>query len=381
MNNKATFLYKKFKHYIYIGLGVGLLNATQVTIPSSEDTWITDQSPGGNYCSDNIMLIGEPFIGDLYQYTGLAKFNIDEYIPAGSCINSVILRINCSFYNFESCEAVDWHEGLDGWNECEVTWDNRPELDYPVNTAEFCGIGWVTFPISPLYGPEFRDLVHQWLDNPGQNYGIGLNIVPGDEGWAGFYTSDNGNLGPELIIDYTDTGAICVIPIDEEAGECVTDALVEIFGQDGYYNSYITGSDCDEACFNQLQPGIYEIQVTANMLETTNVTYDLPPCYEIDDDIYMDIDDFLLPKYSLLQNYPNPFNPTTTISFELPFMSDVTITVYDLNGDLVEKLIDKALFAGQHNVLWDAGNRPSGLYFVKMIAGEHTETQKIVLLK
>ena len=59
-------------------------------------------------------------------------------------------------------------------------------------------------------------------------------------------------------------------------------------------------------------------------------------------------------SFELLQNYPNPFNPSTTIRFEIPKATDVTLTVYNVNGELVATLLDKQMSAGAHQVSWDS---------------------------
>jgi hypothetical protein len=85
--------------------------------------------------------------------------------------------------------------------------------------------------------------------------------------------------------------------------------------------------------------------------------------------------------YQLLQNYPNPFNPTTSINFQLPKNGLVNIKIYDINGKLVEELINKNLSAGIHTIEWNAVNYTSGIYFYKISAGEFTNVKKMILVK
>jgi hypothetical protein len=86
-------------------------------------------------------------------------------------------------------------------------------------------------------------------------------------------------------------------------------------------------------------------------------------------------------QYSLNQNYPNPFNPSTTISFALPQASHVTVSVYNVAGQLVRTLVNDNLEAGEHQVTFDAGAIASGVYFYRISAGDFTDTRKMVLLK
>ena len=86
-------------------------------------------------------------------------------------------------------------------------------------------------------------------------------------------------------------------------------------------------------------------------------------------------------KYALHQAYPNPFNPITTLSFAIPVDSEVSLSIYNLKGREVSTLIDANMDAGYHSVVWDANSYASGVYFVKMVAGEFVNTQKLMLIK
>ncbi|SVD11852.1 uncharacterized protein METZ01_LOCUS364706, partial [marine metagenome] len=90
----------------------------------------------------------------------------------------------------------------------------------------------------------------------------------------------------------------------------------------------------------------------------------------------------VLPEaFRLDRAYPNPFNPATTLSFALPIESDVSITIYNLQGRQVTTLVDGNMTAGYHSVVWNADSYSSGVYFVKMVAGEYVNTQKLMLVK
>mgnify|MGYP005844160949 CR=1 FL=1 len=87
----------------------------------------------------------------------------------------------------------------------------------------------------------------------------------------------------------------------------------------------------------------------------------------------------------LLPNRPNPFNGTTTISFELPRPSEVSVEIYDAAGRRVRTLLNKTLQAGAHTLYWDGrddqGVCPSGLYFVKLTSASFSQVIKMTLLK
>jgi len=87
-------------------------------------------------------------------------------------------------------------------------------------------------------------------------------------------------------------------------------------------------------------------------------------------------------QFSLSQNYPNPFNPKTAIGFSLLAVSNVTLKVYDILGKEVATLIHSRLMdAGKHEVNFDAGNVPSGIYYYRLTAGKFTETKKFVVVR
>jgi hypothetical protein len=90
----------------------------------------------------------------------------------------------------------------------------------------------------------------------------------------------------------------------------------------------------------------------------------------------------------LYQNRPNPFNqacagrsPQTTISYKLTKPSRISLSIYNIKGELVETLVNKEQQAGNHSVVWNAENISSGIYFYRFAAGNFSETKKCVILK
>ncbi len=85
--------------------------------------------------------------------------------------------------------------------------------------------------------------------------------------------------------------------------------------------------------------------------------------------------------FAIFPNYPNPFNATTTIKYNLPDPADVIVEIYDLLGRRVETLVNRQQQAGYHQVVWDAKDAPSGIYFYRIQAGGYAKTTTMVLLK
>ena len=84
---------------------------------------------------------------------------------------------------------------------------------------------------------------------------------------------------------------------------------------------------------------------------------------------------------SLNDAYPNPFNPSTNISFEIPQDMHVNLSVYDINGRVVAELVNDFKTGNTYSVTWNASGNASGVYFVKLVAGQVVHTQKIMLVK
>ncbi len=99
-------------------------------------------------------------------------------------------------------------------------------------------------------------------------------------------------------------------------------------------------------------------------------------------------DDAALPvaAVGLSQNVPNPFSPSTVIRFRLNAESRATITIYDVNGAVVRRLVDERAPAGSHRVAWDGRNElgapvAGGVYFYRLETGGRVETRRMVLTR
>ena len=86
-------------------------------------------------------------------------------------------------------------------------------------------------------------------------------------------------------------------------------------------------------------------------------------------------------SYKLNQNYPNPFNPTTTIKYDIPERSFVTIKVYDVLGNEIATLINEEKPAGSYEFEFDSNGLTSGVYFYTLSTGNFLATKKMVLLR
>jgi hypothetical protein len=85
--------------------------------------------------------------------------------------------------------------------------------------------------------------------------------------------------------------------------------------------------------------------------------------------------------FQLGRSYPNPFNATTVVSYQLSVVSEVRLTVYDVLGREVARLVDERKPAGSYQVTFDASSLASGVYLYRMTAGSFVQTRKMTLLR
>jgi len=156
--------------------------------------------------------------------------------------------------------------------------------------------------------------------------------------------------------------------------------------------------------YNLYQDGTFVVNTTSTFYLHANVPegiymYTLAAVFEggyegdLSDEVEVDHNDGigadpnLIPLVTSLNgNYPNPFNPTTMIKFGLHEDAKVTLTVYNIKGEKVRRLVNGELEAAYHEILWngkdDSGKiTASGVYFYKMKAGNVVETKKMILMK
>jgi hypothetical protein len=86
-------------------------------------------------------------------------------------------------------------------------------------------------------------------------------------------------------------------------------------------------------------------------------------------------------KDYLLQNYPNPFSSKTTIGFNIPSSGLVELKVFDKEGREITTLVNKNLEPGYYEAGWNASAFPAGIYYFKLISGDHQESKKMLLIK
>jgi len=127
---------------------------------------------------------------------------------------------------------------------------------------------------------------------------------------------------------------------------------------------------------------LYEIVFTDSLTgyavgeEGVIVKYKYQPPSFVNDHFAPVIGDFVLH-----QNYPNPFNPTTTISYNLSETGQVSLIIYNVLGIQIATLVQDHKSSGNHEVVWNAENEPSGVYYFQLNVNGKLATRKMLLLK
>ncbi len=126
----------------------------------------------------------------------------------------------------------------------------------------------------------------------------------------------------------------------------------------------------------------YSVLITANSEQTSASGQILIRAFEdVDDE-----DNVQTPQTLGLTNYPNPFNPTTTISFSLEKKSTITLSIYNIKGQLINELAEDMYSQGTHTIEWDGaeerGKRvTSGIYFIRLKTSDSEVVRKVALIK
>ena len=98
-------------------------------------------------------------------------------------------------------------------------------------------------------------------------------------------------------------------------------------------------------------------------------------------------DDVMTPgSFELYQNYPNPFNPETRISFTIPSLSEISLEIYDLNGRVVDVLVQGLYSEGTYSMVWDGLSIngdvvSSGVYIYKLITPDKSISKHLTIIR
>ncbi|RJP81461.1 MAG: T9SS C-terminal target domain-containing protein [Candidatus Zixiibacteriota bacterium] len=189
--------------------------------------------------------------------------------------------------------------------------------------------------------------------------------------WCDVTLPDSSTFGP-LLGPLTVTVPAHTILARERVQAIPTVAPMGVY----HYNAYAVvegDTSRDSFMFGKLGPVASEADIPAGNWSNTGDPFAGP--------VAMEPQIGFPDQFTLHPAHPNPFNPTTVARYEMRDASHVSLRVYDTAGREVATLVDGWRNAGAHEVRFDGSGLPSGIYFVRLSAGEGTAVQKVVLLK
>jgi hypothetical protein len=204
--------------------------------------------------------------------------------------------------------------------------------------------------------------VERWVyqyNGPGNDYDGANSIVMGSDGcvYSAGMSANSGTGYDFTVVSLTDSGVERWVYQYEGIDSMSNEARSLIMGSDGnlYAAGFTWGNGTDEdLTVISLGPGV-------GVEERLNRP--------------------AISGFRLLQNKPNPFHSSAAISYSLPAISEVTLSIYDISGRLVETLVNEAQQPGIHEVRWDRKSKLSGVYFYRLNAGEFVSTRKMVVVE
>jgi hypothetical protein len=260
------------------------------------------------------------------------------------------LRFNDGSGDFHSKDSLTTDLGCYDLIVTDLNGDGTPDIavtkvdSYTGNISVFLNNGGAAFSSAKDYGtsylPNYTEIKSMDMDNDGD---LDL-IVKGEKGISVFTNDGNAQFSQYQVY----SGGDMNVAFD-----------IADFDQDSTLDLAVLSSFSGKQCI-YLFPGSNYSYTSVKNKEISSLVVD---------------------KITLAQNYPNPFNPTTTINYQLPKNSDVTLSIYNILGQKVAVLVNSKQIAGNYNVQWNASKFPSGLYFYKLQIKNNTQIRKMMLIK
>lgn len=200
-----------------------------------------------------------------------------------------------------------------------------------------------------------------------------------------FEVKSDGTVNMVTRINYTDR--------NYTAGSIKTKLIdgishAHIFQQGSKIRIVVTNLDTylpQDSAFLETNPFVLPVLVKSTNHIYLRDSYIELPLVNVSSNILADNSDFIdrVNTPILEQNYPNPFNPTTNIRFTIPqnYNGLVTIKIYDMTGREIQQLVNQNMSSGTYEVVWNATNFASGVYFYQLTAGNYKEIRKMMLIK
>ena len=234
------------------------------------------------------------------------------------------------------------------------------------------------------------DVIWGWL-NSGSAFPSTAYI---DHTMTVFYKANNPSFGPatSTIDSMLDAcGDLCTLSPAAALFDFVIDGNVVTFldfsefASEGWVIESWSWDFGDGNTSNEQNPiheyendGTYQVSLTV----TTDIgTQSEPYTAEIQIGALSISDDMNPQKFGISKNYPNPFNPNTTIEYYLGESGIVSLDVYNVNGELVDNIINSYQISGSHSVTWQPTNISSGMYYISLVQSSNIDKMKVMYIK
>jgi len=294
---------------------------------------------------------------DLSPYGTNASTYLDYRAPgdppafpySGTIEHTIILQ--------HSAAGLDIDLGYDLPNGAEMTITDQIGGSF-LNLGPFSGVGTATIPGSYLdiFTKAFLNMIY-------------TDIVPVE------LTSFTYNLqGNDVVLNWT-----TATEINNQGFEIERSSSTQDWTKIGYVPGFGTTTEPKNYSF-------IDANVVADRYSYRLKQIDFDGTFAYSDEVVVLVEDLTPSEYTLFQNYPNPFNPSTTVQFQVPKVSDVSIIIYDMLGQEVKALFTENVQAGNYSVEWNGVNNAglkmsSGSYIYRMTAGDFVESKEMILLK
>ncbi|MFC1476840.1 SBBP repeat-containing protein [candidate division KSB1 bacterium] len=336
-----------------------------------------------------IIVSGETVSGNFPSTPGVFEESYSGYYN-----DIFVSKLNLSmgelvYSTFIGGTGGDWCRGMaaDSRGNVYVTGTTGSE-DYPV-TQGALGVslsGDRDLVISKLDSTGTTLLYSTYLGGSDDDYARGITAGPGEEAYVTGYTSSP---------DYPTTSGAFDETYNEKFDVIVS--RIDTLGANLIYSTYLGGEsddigysikiDREGAVYVAGNTGSRDFPASTGAWEDTlKNSFDIFVTKLICTPTAISTERQAPEDFCLLQNYPNPFNPETTIQFEMPVFSHVTLRIFDVLGREVKTLIDRDMPAGRFYVQWNGTNNTGmpvsgGIYIYRMVAGKMVQNKKMILLK
>lgn len=287
---------------------------------------------------------------------------------------------NYAYLNNMAAEA--WVEGFSG---SALQFDGQDDYVY-IENSESIDMNIRGFTLSFWIRLNNADHAAPWISkgiNPELSYFGGYEVESNNEGQVVFRVADD-------VLE----SSVSVINTDFTADQWVWVCAVRDRST-GQIALYVNGSlkaSAEDSTYNLSQRGKLFIGTSGEMDRFFNGAIDDVRLYnyaftqEEIENLYQEylsgIDDFMPGKYILsVENYPNPFNACTKVVCTIPAKDFVTLSVYNVMGQEIKRLFSGQKQRGEYEVVFDAANLQSGVYFFRLSSGQKTVTNKMLVLK